>query len=245
MDGRSSFVRRREFAAMRLGAMCLCLVAVTGRGAEDAQVVASRRLEYLHRSRGREYGRSILIREKLSDGRTRYRCDLRGTAYVLTADDKGRPLTYSYKSYRGYAASFVFSDGRIDCTGLQPNQEPEPYVLKPSAGALPEFNSRPDPYLTLHLLLQAYDLQRRGKQTLLLYDLDRKWRGICEYRTTFELVDEDGTRLPNGKFKARHFVQIQQETRNTGYRKWRGSRTDIWASADGTLLRVFRHREPY
>jgi len=200
---------------------------------------------YLHLSSGKEYGQARLIRQINDKGQALYSSKLGGAEESLLADAQGRPLEYTYSLPNGYRGQYVFAPDHIVSNRQAAGKEPEEFRWAPSPGARPDFNSRPDPYLTQHLLIQGYDLAARGKQALLVYDLDDKGTGIREYKITLELVDEDGVALPNGKFKAKHFVQVQQTGGGTWYKKRRGSQTDIWVNDDLVILRIYRHREPY
>jgi len=114
-----------------------------------------------------------------------------------------------------------------------------------SEGTLPDFNSRPDPYLVQHVLVQAYDFQQGAKQTFTVYDTDNEGKNLNEYQITLEIVGEADVTLPNGRFKAKHFVQVQQTPSNTWYKKGPGSKTEYWVDDEGVILRIYRHREPY
>jgi beta-lactamase regulating signal transducer with metallopeptidase domain len=214
-----------------------------GLPAEAKQVF---RRAFVHRSRNAAYGGSVLEKYTAADGRTFYKLDMRGETYVLTIDPNGQPVEYKSVSPQGFSSVFDIKDGAVTwdtkSTGPRGNQH---FDWKPAAGTLPDFNSRPDPYLIQHILFRAYDFRKGGKQSLKVYDIDGQGTGINEYEISLEMVDQNGVDLPNGKFKARHVVQMQETPSGTWYKKGRGSQTDYWLTDDLELLRVYRHREPY
>ncbi len=169
-----------------------------------------------------------------------YSTDLDGYVCTLSADTKGAPVEYSTNR-----VDLVFSKNEVGGVFRIPQEAAKEIRFSPRPGALPDFNERPDPYLTQHILIQAYDLAKGGRQRLRVYDWDRSWRAFCEYDITLELAEQEGVILPNGKFMALHFVQLQETAASTGFKKWPGSRTDVWVDDDLVILRIFRHREPY
>jgi len=195
---------------------------------------------YLHRSRGQDYFTAQVTVTTDPDGSALYATRLRDTEYWLRTDPGGRPLEYSMGG-----SPWVFAPGDVTWTRQPAGQPATALQFSPSADALPDFNQRPDPYLTENLLVRAYDFAAGGKQAFAVYDVDGQGTGIREYQVTLDLADEDGVRLPNGKFRARHLVQMQQTGSGTWFKKARGSQTDLWVDDELRLLRIYRHREPY
>jgi beta-lactamase regulating signal transducer with metallopeptidase domain/regulation of enolase protein 1 (concanavalin A-like superfamily) len=202
--------------------------------------------QYLHRSRGNDYMRAKFTKSILKDGTVLYTLAAQNTQYRLTVDAQGRPRQYKYESAsERFSCEFEFSKGAILHKRQTSQKGPEEFKWTVSKEALPDFNSRPDPYLIQHVLVRAYDFEKAGKQTFTVYDIDNQGTGINEYQITLEIVDEDGVTLPNGKFKAKHLVQVQQTDSGTWYKKGPGSKTEYWVDDEGLILRVYRHREPY
>ncbi len=202
--------------------------------------------EYVHRVGGRDSLRAKMTKSVGPDKVEYYSLTLSDTEYLLSVDGRGR-LSYRYRSgARGYMDMVHLARDKI--VHLKRNfkqQGTEQFDWEVKAGALPDFNSRPDPYLIQYVLLQAYDLKKRGEQTFAVYDIDAKGTGINHYQITLDLVDEDGVLLPGGKCKARHFLQVQRTESNTWFKKVPGHKTEYWVDDNGILLRVYRHREPY
>lgn len=216
--------------------------AIAGR-----DLVCAFRGEYLHRSRGRDYLRATIEKHIAQDGTVFYFSSRPGEDSMLVLGRDGRPRRYDcrYES-RNCFVHYDFGAGTLVLERKLPQQEePETFNRRVGEGALPDFNSRPDPYLIQHVLLQSYDLDKRGEQTFTVYDVDNEGTGVNEYEITLDMVDEDGVTLPNGRFQARHFVQVQRTVSNTWYKKGPGSKTEYWVDDDFTILRVYRHREPY
>ena len=202
---------------------------------------------YLHRSRGHDYMQATLAKCIGKDGTLLYLLSTRDTEYQLAIGKEGLPERYQYASEsRDYSGEFQFSEGQAVWERKMPQREDaETFDWRVSEGALPDLNSRPDPYLIQHVLLQSYDQGAGGEQRFTVYDIDSRGTGINEYEIALMLVDEDGVTLPNGRFKAKHFVQVQQTASYTWYKKGPGSRTEYWVDDDLNILRIFRHREPY
>jgi hypothetical protein len=204
--------------------------------------------EYVHRVAGRDYLRAKMAKYVGPDKTAYFELTgLSGADYLLSVDGMGRPVTYRYRSTaRGYSGSYQFTGEKaVHWTRNTRQQGVEQFDWEVKAGALPDFNSRPDPYLIQYVLLQAYDPNKRGEQTFTVYDVDAKGTGINHYEITLNLVDEDGVLLPNGKCKARHFLQVQRTESNTWFKKFPGHKTEYWVDDNGIVLRVYRHREPY
>jgi len=200
--------------------------------------------EYIHRVGGRDYLRVKMTKSVAADQTAYFEVTgLSDRDCLLTLDARGRPVSYKSRSVaKGYLDSYQFiGDKSVHATwGSR-----DPFDWDVRAGALPDLNSRPDPYLIQYVLLQAYDLGKRGEQTFTVYDVDAAGKGINHYEVTLELVDEDGVLLPNGRCKARHFLQVQRTESNTWFKKFPGHKTEYWVDDNGILLRVYRHREPY
>jgi len=204
---------------------------------------------YLHRSRGEDLRAVNVLVTPMADGSHSYRIDdfIGGSdddAYEFIVGRNGMPAKYLNKG-GGYEMSFVFTNNSMVYTRKKPEQEAVTRSIPMGQGALPDFNSRPDPYLTEHLLVHKYDFDKAGKQGFTVFDIDNTGDGISTYEITLELIPEDSVLLPNGRFKARHLVKLQQSSAPTWYKKRRGSQTDIWVDDQGTILRIYRHREPY
>lgn len=235
---------RSHAAAVLLPVVCAAF-ALSARAADGG------RRTYLHRSRGADLRAVELIVSRTPDGNVQYMIgDFPSggeSKITLLTDAGGKPVEYSSEPNQagGYECKFSFGATNVVYSRKLPGKPNEEYTCSVRSGSLPDFNSRPDPYLTEHVLIRAYDFAKGGKQTLDVYDTDSTGKGVAEYQVSLELADEDGVRLPNGKFKARHLVQLQQSSAPTWYKKRRGSQTDIWVNGDGTILRIFRHREPY
>ncbi len=200
--------------------------------------------EYVHRIGERDSPR-VKMAKYVGPDKTAY-FELTGLSdrdYLLCVDGQGRPVSYKYRSIaKGYTDSLQFAgENAVHVTWGSKEQ----FDWEVKGGALPDFNSRPDPYLIQYVLLQAYNLDKRGEQTFTAYDADPKGKGINHYEITLDLVDEDGVLLPNGKCKAKHFLQIQRTESNTWFKKGPGNKTEYWVDDDGILLRVYRHLEPY
>ncbi len=164
---------------------------------------------------------------------------------MLITDSKGRLVEYAYRrESHGAFVRYVFGRGQLLWERKMPQREDvERFNWK--VHGLPDLNSRPDPYLIQHVLLQSYDQDAGGEQRFTVYDIDNQGTGVSEYEIALTLVDEDGVTLPNGRFKARHFVQVQQTASDTWYKKGPGSRTEYWVDDEFNILRIYRHREPY
>ncbi len=200
--------------------------------------------EYVHRIGERDSPR-VKMAKYIGPDKTAY-FELTGLAdrdYLLSMDVQGRPVSYKYRSVaKGYTDSLRFvGENTVHVTWGSKEQ----FDWEVKGGALPDFNSRPDPYLIQYVLLGAYNLDKRGEQTFTVYDVDPKGKGINHYEITLDLVDEDGVMLPNGKCKAKHFLQAQRTESNTWFRKGPGQKTEYWVDDEGILLRVYRHLEPY
>lgn len=205
---------------------------------------------YLHRSRGADLQAVDLVVTSTPAGEMQYALDAfigsgKGNAVALTTDKDGKPVQYTSISASGFETRFTFSASNVvyarKTTGQGDMEDNWP--IEP--GALPDFNSRPDPYLMEQVLVRAYDFDKKGKQILRVYDIDDTGKGISNYRLSLELLDDGSVVLPNGRFKARHLVQVQQDSVPTWFKKHRGSQTDVWVDEAGTVLRIYRHREPY
>ena len=243
-----------RFAAVVIGvafSIGLSPVWHSAKGAENPASAAPRANifegTYLHRASGKDLFQSKLKRESKADGSTLYTAACLQEMYSLLADAQGRPKEYgvSWGTSPGLGFQYVFSGNEIVRTVRKPRVPPAETRFKPRPGSLPDFNARPDPYLMEHVLLRAYDMAKGGPQTLRVYDMDNRGTGFQEYGITLKLADEEGVLLPNGKFKARHIVQVQEGGGGTWFSKSPGSQTDVWADDDLVILRVYRHREPY
>jgi hypothetical protein len=207
---------------------------------------------YLHRSRGADLRAVDMTVAQEADGTVRYTIadfpsgDSGSTVQLVTGLD-GKPVEYrnTANGENGFDWRFHFATNAVVLTRKMPNAPVEETSFAIRTGSLPDLNSRPDPCLTPHLLVQAYDYSARGKQVFNVYDIDNTGKGIAEYQVSLELAEDSSVLLPNGRFKARHLVLVQQTSAPTWYKKHRGSQTDIWTSEDGCILRIFRHREPY
>lgn len=204
---------------------------------------------YLHRSRGEDLRAVNVLVTPMPDGGHSYRIDdfiggIGDDAYEFIIGRNGMPVKYMHRG-GGYELSFVFTNSFLVYTRKKRGEEAVTRNISLKQGVLPDFNSRPDPYLTEHLLVQKYDFNKSGKQGFTVFDIDNTGDGIATYEITLELVPEDSVLLPNGRFKARHLVKLQQSSAPTWYKKRRGSQTDIWVDDQGTILRIYRHREPY
>ncbi|MGD8499956.1 MAG: M56 family metallopeptidase, partial [Phycisphaerales bacterium] len=195
--------------------------------------------EYLHRSRGRDYVRTKLAKCVCVDGAILYSLKMGEAAHSFVTDKDGRPRQYKCDSY-----DFQFSEGKVTWE-QQDSQGRRQFIRTLSKGAVPDFNSRPDPYLVQHALIRAYDIERCGQQTFTVFDIDNQGESLNEYGITLGMVGEADVTLPNGRFKARHFVQVQQTPSSTWYKKGPGSKTEYWVDDEGVILRIYRHREPY
>ena len=203
---------------------------------------------YLHRSRGEDLRAVNVFVTPMPDGSHSYRIDdfIGGNdnAYEFIIGRNGAPMKYFSKG-GGHELSFLFTNNSVVCSRKKPEQEAVTRNIPLDQGVLPDFNSRPDPYLTEHLLVHKYDFDKAGKQGFTVFDIDNTGDGIAMYEISLELLPEDSVLLPNGRFKARHLVKLQQSSASTWYKKRRGSQTDIWVDDQGTVLRIYRHREPY
>jgi len=215
--------------------------------AAGKDLVQAFRGQYLHRSRGHDYLRAVVETYLARDGATYYLSRMADMEGMLVVDGNGRPKEYVYRhESRGAFGRYTFAPNQLVWERKLPQHEDaETFTWGVSEGALPDFNSRPDPYLIQHVLLRFYDPAIAGKQTFTVYDIDQRGTGINEYEIVVELVDEDGVTLPNGRFPAQHFVQVQRTVSNTWYKKRPGSTTDYWVDDDFNILRIYRHREPY
>ncbi len=177
-----------------------------------------------------------------ADGNLRYSLeDLGGATYTLVTDAQGLPLEYTSKYSGGEGQQFRFLRHQVIWI-----QGPDPIRTNTiTPGARPDFNSRPDPYLSEYVLLKAYDFAQGGPQDLIVYDVNNRGDALNEYVISLDLADQDGVDLPNGRFKARHLVQMQKSDSHTWFKKHKGSRTDIWVNEAGQILRILRAREPY
>jgi len=202
--------------------------------------------DYVHRIAGRDSQWAKLTKYVCPDKTMYFDLTQSDVHYLLTIDGQGRPTTYHYRSdARGYEASFQFAEGKVVYSTQSARQETQQLDWIVRAGALPDLNSRPDPYLIQYVLLQTYDLDKRGEQTFVVYDVDNTGKGVNHYEIALELVDEDGVILPGGKCEARHFLQVQRTASDTWFKKQPGHKTEYWVDANDILLRVYRHREPY
>jgi hypothetical protein len=204
---------------------------------------------YLHRSRGESLRAVDTLVKQMPDGSAKYAInDFIGggddDAYELVIGKDGRPIKYTNIG-GGYEIAFVFTNNSVMYTRKKPAQEPVTRTLPLDQGLLPDFNSRPDPYLTEHILLKAYDFGKGSKQSFSVFDIDNTGDGIATYEISLELMPDGEVVLPNGRFRARHLIKMQQSSAATWYKKRRGSQTDIWVDDHGTILRIYRHREPY
>ncbi len=215
--------------------------------AANEDLVPVFRGEYLHRSRGHDYLRAVVEKHIDRDGAAYYLSRMGDIDNLLITDGKSRPVKYAYRrDSRDTFGRYLFGRDQFLWERKMPQREDvERFNWKVREGALPDLNSRPDPYLIQHVLLQSYDQQTGGRQTLTVYDIDSEGTGVNEYEIALTLVDEDGVTLPNGRFKAKHFVQVQQTASNTWYKKGPGSQTEYWMDDDFNILRIYRHREPY
>ena len=205
---------------------------------------------YLHRSRGADLQAVDLVVTSTPAGGTQYAMDAfigsgKGNAIALTTDKDGKPVQYTCISASGFETWFTFSASNVVYAKKTTGQGDTETILPIEPGALPDFNSRPDPYLMEQVLVRAYDFDKKGKQILQVYDIDDTGKGISNYALSLEWLDDGSVVLPNGRFKARHLVQVQQDSVPTWFKKRRGSQTDVWVDEDGTILRIYRHREPY
>ena len=202
--------------------------------------------EYVHRIGGRDSQRVKLAKYVCPDKTTYFDLAQSDVHYLLKIDDRGRPVAYRYRSVaKGYEVGFRFAEDAVVFATQSASQEVQQFDWAVKAGALPDLNSRPDPYLIQYALLQAYDLDKRGEQTFVVYDVDNTGKGINHYEITLDLVDEDGVILSGGRCKARHFLQVQRTASDTWFKKRPGHKTEYWVDANDILLRVYRHREPY
>ena len=215
-----------------------------------AAAASQEKCTYLHRSRGADLRAVDVAVTSTPAGETQYVIDEFigkgiGNTVTLTADKDGKPVKYESVSAGGYEARFTFSSTNVVYAKKTPGHGDTKNTWPIEPGALPDFNSRQDPYLIEHVLLQAYDFDKKGKQLLHVYDIDDTGKGISNYQLSLELVDDGSVALPTGRFKAKHLVQVQQSSVPTWFKKHRGSQTDVWVDDDGTILRIYRHREPY
>lgn len=229
-------------------ATVVCILMLSAASAGAAQDT----MTYLHRSRKADLRAVELKVRKEADGSARYVIDdfpfgREGSQITFLIGPDGRPAEYASKAKGtdGSEWKMVFGADAIVLKRKMPGKPDEEFNCAVRPGSLPDLNSRPDPYLTQHLLIRAYDFSKGGKQVFPVYDVDDTGHGISAYDMSLELVDQEGVVLPNGKFKAKHLVFLQQSSAPTWYKKHRGSQTDIWVSDEGVILRVFRHREPY
>lgn len=202
--------------------------------------------EYVHRVAGRDSQRAKLVKYVGPDKTTYFDLTQADEQYLLTVDSQGRPVSYRFRSVaQGYEGSFAFAGEKVVRSLPSAKQGVERAEWTVKAGALPDLNSRPDPYLIQYVLLPAYKLDKRGEQTFVVYDVDNTGKGVNHYEIALTLVDEDGVLLGSGKRPARHFLQVQRTASNTWFKKQPGHKTEYWVDDNGILLRVYRHREPY
>ncbi len=226
----------------------LLLAAAFAAVALTASAGAEKRT-YLHRSRGADLRTVNLMVEPAPDGGLRY--SLAGlfgnenTLFTFTTGPDGRPAEFVNTRAGGDETRFVFAPGQVAFRQIRPDAAAIETNVPVDPAAWPDFNSRPDPYLTAHALLRAYDFEHKGRQSFSVFDVDDTGQTLVPYEISLEWVDDDGVVLPNGRFRARHLVQLQQSSAPTWYKKRRGSQTDFWIDDAGALLRVYRHREPY
>jgi hypothetical protein len=202
--------------------------------------------EYIHRVAGRDSQRAKMVKYVGPDKTMYFDLTQADVHYLLTMDGQGRPVSYRLRSAaRDYTVSWRFAGEKVVRSMQSANQGAEKAEWNVKAGALPDLNSRPDPYLIQYVLLAAYKLDKRGEQTFVVYDVDNTGKGINHYEITLTLVDEDGVLLGGSKRPARHFLQVQRTASNTWFKKQPGHKTEYWVDDNGILLRVYRHREPY
>jgi len=202
--------------------------------------------EYVHRIAGRDSHRAKMTKYICPDETTYFDLVQSDVRYLLAIDGQGCPVAYRYRSAaKGYEGSFQFTEDKVVYTTQNAKQEVKQFDWAVRAGALPDLNSRPDPYLVQYVLLHAYDLDKRGEQTFVVYDFDSTGEGVNHYEITLDLVDEDGVVLSGGRCTARHFLQVQRTASDTWFKKRPGHKTEYWVDANDILLRVYRHREPY
>ncbi len=226
----------------------LLLAAAFAATALSASAGAEKRT-YLHRSRGADLRTVNLMVEPAPDGGLRY--SLAGlfgnekTLFTFATGPDGRPREFANTRGGGFETRFVFAPGQVAFRQIRPDADAVETNVPVDPAAWPDFNSRPDPYLTAHALLRAYDFDHKGRQFFAVFDVDDTGQTLVPYQISLEWVDDDGVVLPNGRFRARHLVQVQQSSAPTWYKKRRGSQTDFWVDAEGRILRIYRHREPY
>jgi hypothetical protein len=216
----------------------------------QAAAASQEKCTYLHRSRGADLRAVNMVVTATPAGETQYAIDEFigsgiGNTVTLTTDKDGKPLTYISISASGFEARFTFTSTNAIYAQKTPDHGDTKNTWSIEPGARPDFNSRPDPYLMEHVLIRAYDFDKKGKQLLPVYDIDDTGKGISNYQISLELLDDGSVILPTGRFKARHLVQVQQDSVPTWFKKHRGSQTDVWVDEAGTILRIYRHREPY
>jgi hypothetical protein len=200
---------------------------------------------YLHRTGGRNYLKSTIVKQIASDGSEIFNVEMRTEQYSLTTDGKGRPKEYKVSTPRGYSAVFSFKEGQVIWKRNRMQKGAEEFRWKPAREAWPDFNSRPDPYCIQNALLRQYDLSKGGLQTFAVFDIDGAGLGFAEYQIEIANVGDEDTSLPAGRFKTRHLVQTQMTPSRTWYKKGAGSKTDYWIGEDRIIYRVLRNREPY
>lgn len=202
---------------------------------------------YQHRSRNRDYLIGDVTVKRQADGHIAYVSDVGRYAQIIETDAENNPLAVRLASADGsYELTANLGPGRIERTLKRADQADEQATQTVSAGALPDFNSRPDPYCTQHVLLRHYDLDKGGKQTFTVFDVDSTGKAFAEYEVELEYVGEEDVTVPAGQCKARHIVLKQLTRSNTWYKKFPGLVTDFWIGLDDyTIYRIYRHREPY
>lgn len=112
-------------------------------------------------------------------------------------------------------------------------------------GAIFDPNTRPDPYCALQIIEKIIKVPEGQSVEFEAYDWDNTGDDLAFYKMQAANAGVEEVTVPAGRFMATHLVFKQLTSANTWFKKRAGHVTDVWVLADGTIVRVLRHREPY
>jgi len=131
----------------------------------------------------------------------------------------------------------------VSRTGIREDWDKKVFEVPP--GAVFDPNTRPDPYCALQVFERAFTVAGGQSIEVDAYDWDNTGDGLAFYKLEVKNVGYEEVTAPCGRFEATHVVIQQLTSADTWFKKRAGHVTDVWLLADGTIVRVLRHREPY
>ncbi|HUW60696.1 MAG TPA: M56 family metallopeptidase [Candidatus Bathyarchaeia archaeon] len=145
----------------------------------------------------------------------------------------------------GYQLVMEFEPGKVFVTRKGVREDWDRKEFEAPLGALFDPNTRPDPYLALQVLERVITVGGGGSLEFDAYDWDNTGDAFGFYKMKVTNAGYEEVTVPCGRFNATHVVLEQLTSADTWFKKRAGHVTDVWLLADGTLVRVLRHREPY